>query len=111
MNGFSLPGLFLGLGVGFGLLFAISGLPIFKRPKLDDRLAPYVRDAAIAPVGDGGEHTFTPFPTLERILRPYLGRAARSLERMLGGGNAVHRRLRQAGLSMSVEEFRIEQLL
>ena len=108
---FSLPGMIVGLGTGMGLTIVLLSIPVFKQRKLDDRLAPYVRDSAIVDPNEGGDHVITPFPTLERILRPYLGRGARSLERMLGGGNAVRRRLRQAGLRITLEEFRIEQLI
>jgi tight adherence protein C len=53
----------------------------------------------------------TPFPTLERLLRPYLARGATLLERVLGGGTSVRRRLEQAGDTMTVQEFRIDQVV
>ncbi|HEX2499243.1 MAG TPA: type II secretion system F family protein [Actinomycetes bacterium] len=53
----------------------------------------------------------TPFPTLERILRPYLADGAELLERVLGGSASVRRRLEQSGSPRSVQEFRVEQLL
>ncbi|WP_020577284.1 type II secretion system F family protein [Actinopolymorpha alba] len=104
-------GLLLGLFVGLGLTLAIFRLPAFRRPKLDDRLAPYIRDAAGPQAFDLSDRTFTPFPTLERILRPYFRSGAGILERVLGGGAVVRRRLQQAGLDMSVDEFRVEQLI
>lgn len=106
-----LGGLF-GALAGLGLLLTFVRVPAFRKPRLNDRLAPYVRDAP----GVGGayqlsDHTFTPFPTLERILRPYFRDGAGLLERILGGGAVVRRRLQQAGSDLTLEEFRIEQLI
>lgn len=107
----SVTGAAIGLMLGFGLYFMIFRIPTMRKVKLDDRLAPYVRDT-VAPAGlDFSDKTFTPFPTLERILRPYVRRGATGLERVLGGGNQIRRRLRQAGSETSLEEFRIEQLV
>lgn len=107
----SFTGAALGLVLGFGLYLILVRLPAMRKVKLDDRLGPYVRDA-VNPAGlDFTDSTFTPFPTLERILRPYFRSGATSLERVLGGGNAVRRRLQQAGLETTLEEFRVEQLI
>ncbi|MGW0230160.1 type II secretion system F family protein [Actinopolymorpha singaporensis] len=104
-------GMLLGLFAGLGLVLAIFRMPVFRRPKLDDRLAPYVRDAAGPAAYDLSDRVFTPFPTLERILRPYFRSGAGLLERVLGGGAVIRRRLQQAGLDMRVEDFRVEQLI
>ncbi|REF37577.1 type II secretion system F family protein [Thermasporomyces composti] len=108
---FSWYGALLGLGVGLGLLLTIFRLPPMRRPSLDSRLGPYVRDAVGPSAYDISDRTFTPFPTLERLLRPYFRTGARALERMLGSGSVVRRRLQQAGSDMTVEEFRVEQLI
>jgi tight adherence protein C len=108
---FSWYGALLGLVAGFGLALAIFRLPMFRRPSLESRLGPYVRDAAGPGAYSLSDRTFTPFPTLEHILRPYLASGARGLERTLGGSSLIGRRLQQAGLDMSVEEFRVEQLI
>jgi len=55
--------------------------------------------------------TRTPFPTLERILRPIMADATRMLDRVLGGVASTRRRLDQAGRDMTIEEFRAEQVL
>ena len=104
-------GTVLGLVAGLGLALAILRLPMFRRPSLDRRLAPYLRDAAGLGGFDLSDRTFTPFPTLERILRPYFRGGAGALERVLGGGSLVRRRLQQAGLETTLEEFRVEQLI
>lgn len=107
----SFTGALLGLLVGIGLYFVIVRVPAMRKVKLDDRLGPYVRDA-VNPAGlDFSDSTFTPFPTLERILRPYFRSGATTLERVLGGGKSVRRRLMQAGVETTLEEFRVEQLI
>jgi tight adherence protein C len=107
----SFTGAVLGLLVGLGLYFLIVRVPAMRKVKLDDRLGPYVRDA-VNPAGlDFSDSTFTPFPTLERILRPYFRSGATTLERVLGGGKAIRRRLMQAGVETTLEEFRVEQLI
>jgi tight adherence protein C len=100
----------LGLAIGFGFLLAVTRIPAFRRPTLDDRVAPYVRDAVVEQI-TFSDRTFTPFPTLERILRPFFRDGAGILERVLGGGGVVRRRIQQAGLDLTLEEFRIQQML
>ncbi|NEE03306.1 type II secretion system F family protein [Phytoactinopolyspora halotolerans] len=105
-------GALLGAAVGCGLLLVWSRLPHRNRPTLLDRLAPYVgapSDERIERIL--AEQVFTPFPTLERIVRPYLARGAHTLERVLGGGASVRKRLDQAGRDQSLHEFRVQQLL
>ena len=55
--------------------------------------------------------TVTPFPTLERIIGPVLAAMARRLEGVLGGGASVRRRLERAGSTVTLEQFRAEQVL
>jgi tight adherence protein C len=105
-------GALLGLGVAIGLLVVARHAPVLRRVRLDDRIAPYLRD----PRDDLrrvrlAQPTRTPFPTLERLLRPSLARAAARLERVLGGGTSVRRRLEQAGSELSLEDFRVQQLV
>ncbi|AYY12086.1 type II secretion system F family protein [Actinobacteria bacterium YIM 96077] len=105
-------GALIGAGVGTGMLLIWSRLPFRNRPSLHERLAPYVGDRADEHVERAlAEPVFTPFPTLERIVRPYVVRAASWLERLLGGGASVRRRLEQAGREQTLHEFRIQQLL
>ncbi len=102
----------LGLSMASGLLLIWTRLPVRRRPLLDARLAPYLArlpGAVWQPVTF--DRTVTPFPTLERILRPYLTSGADLLERVVGGGASVRRRLDQSGSTMSVHEFRVDQLV
>lgn len=110
MNTIALQGLLAGLLAGAGAALFLRRLPAFRQPSLDDRLAPYVADTSPR-VRFGLDRTFTPFPTLERLLRPWLGSGAVRLEKILGGGNLIGRKLKQAGLDMTVQDFRVEQLI
>ncbi len=101
----------LGLLGGFGLVLALSRLPMLRRPTLEDRLAPYLRDAPRPSRLLLNAPALTPFPTLERIAAPAIRDGVRVLERVLGATTSVRRRLEVAGRGMTVEQFRAEQLL
>ena len=104
-------GTVLGAVAGGGLLLAASGLPAARRPSLDDRLGPYLRDTPRPSRLLTRSGALTPFPTLERLLRPVLGDAVRLVERYVGGLASVRRRLEQLGDGLTVEQFRAEQVL
>jgi len=107
----ALAGAALGLVAGGGLLLAATGAPMARRPGLDDRLAPYLRDTPRPSSLLRSTEALTPFPTLERLLRPVLGDAVRFVERWVGGIASVRRRLEQLGGNMTVEQFRAEQVI
>ncbi|MGH8890189.1 MAG: type II secretion system F family protein [Acidothermaceae bacterium] len=97
--------------VGLGSAFVVYGAPRSRRPRLEQRLAPYLRDTPRRSNLLSYDPVRTPFPTLERVLRPVMGDATRVLDRVLGGAGSTRRRLDQAGRQMSVDEFRAEQVL
>ncbi|HEU0131990.1 MAG TPA: type II secretion system F family protein [Mycobacteriales bacterium] len=106
-----LLGMLIGLLAGGGLALAVAYSPPMRTPRLDDRLAPYLRDAPRPSRLLATKETLTPFPTLERILSPVLSDATRFLDRWLGGVTSLRRRLVQAGRGMTLEEFRAEQVV
>lgn len=106
-----MTGLALGGLGGFGASFVVYGAPRNRRPRLEDRLAPYLRDAPRRSNLLAYTPARTPFPTLERILRPVMADIVRLLDRMLGGAGNTRKRLEQAGRQMTVDEFRAEQVL
>lgn len=106
-----LLGVLLGGSCAAGVLLAVSRVPALRRPTLDDRLAPYLRDSTRPSRLLAVDRPLTPFPTLERILRPVMADGIRLLERVLGGGQSIRVRLDQAGRGMSLDEFRAEQVL
>lgn len=104
----SLWGSVLGAGVGLGLTMVVGRLLALRRPLLDVRVLPYVRDLpqSVRPIVP------TPQTGAFRVLfGPVLGSAADSLERVLGGNASIRRRLERAGSSMTVHDVRVEQVL
>lgn len=107
----ALAGAGLGLLAGGGAWLVVTGTPLTRRPSLDDRLAPYLRDAPRPSRLLAREDVLTPFPTLERLLRPVLRDLVATLERTVGGTTSARRRLDQAGGDRTLEQFRAEQVL
>jgi tight adherence protein C len=101
----------LGLVGGSGAWLAMVRLPVLRRPTLDDRLAPYVRDVARPSSLLRETVVSSPFAVVERLLAPVMGDAARALERLTGGAGTVRRRLDQLGQRTSVEHFRAQQVV
>jgi tight adherence protein C len=106
----SATGGLLGLLAATGLHLVIGGLPWRRVPRLDDRLAPYLRDAAPGRTWSD-RPPGTPFGLLERLLAPVMTDAVRWAERISGGPGTVRRRLDQLGSGQSVEQFRAEQVI
>lgn len=106
-----LTGMGIGLLTGIGLVTALWRIPLFRRPTLEDRVGPYLRDAPRQSRLLASERTLTPFPTLERILTPVVADAVRVLERVLGGSTSIRRRLEVVGRGMTLDHFRAEQVL
>ncbi len=106
-----LLGVVLGLLGGVGLWLVVTGTPMARKPTLDARLAPYLRDAPRPSRLLAAPPTLTPFPTLERLLRPVLGDLTGGLERWVGGAQGIRRRLDQLGTELSFEQFRTEQVI
>jgi tight adherence protein C len=81
-----------------------------RRPDLDARLQPYLRDTP-RPSRLLVEPPRSPLPVLARVAAPAIRDAARAVERVLGGATSVRRRLERAGRSPDVEAFRAQQVL
>ena len=107
----AIVGALLGLLASVGLCLAVVSSPPMRRPRLDDRLAPYLRDAPRPSRLLMQHRSVTPFPTLERLLGPLLRDAAVFVDRVIGGTSSVRRRLDQTGRDLTVEQFRIEQVI
>lgn len=82
-----------------------------RRPRLDDRLRPYLR----APATTSGllrvPVARSPFPTVERLLAPVMHDAVRLVERLGSPTAELQRRLVRAGRSETVEQFRAQQVV
>jgi tight adherence protein C len=104
-------GMLLGLAAAVGLILAIRYAPPFRSVRLVDRLAPYVHDTP-APSRLLGTATEAGLLTaIRRVFGPAVGDGARLVDRMLGGRAAVRRRLDALGSGLTVEDFRVEQVV
>lgn len=110
-DGWSWVGAAAGLLLLAGLALVVAGLPASRRPTLDDRLEPYLRDTprpssllsrpapARGPFGFG------------ELFAPYVGRLGARVDAVLGGAPSVTRRQLRAGLPPDVDRFRAEQVM
>lgn len=109
----TLLGALLGLLLAAGLLTAVYAAPPMRPIRLDDRLAPYLRDAPPPSrllVRDSAPTRGFLAP-VRRLLGPVLQDAIGLLDRLVGGRSSVRRRLAVLGGRQSVEDFRIERVL
>ena len=104
-------GMALGLAAAVGILLAVRAAPPLRPIRLEDRLAPYLRDSPTPsrlltlapPTGMTG--------LIRRLAGPWIADGARMVDRLLGGRAAVSRRLAALGSDDTVEDFRIEQVI
>lgn len=96
-------GIVAGVTLGFGLWTLASLAPRMSRPRLARRVAPYLIDIsagareAVTPAPPG------PLPVIGLLLEPIASKARQALGSLLGGSEAIARRLRQAGSPRTVE--------
>ena len=95
-----------GLGIGAGLLLTLFGMPAFNRPRMAERLAPYVQSAT--PTA-----SLSKAPALggaAQIFAPALNIALGQLDRFSIDPAQLQRRLSEADLPLSVTDYRLQQL-
>jgi tight adherence protein C len=104
-------GAVLGAGAGVGLLLVLHRALTMRRPRLELRVLPYVRD--LPAVGRRTSHLpqTAPRSAFVAVFGPALQGAAAALDRVLGGTTSVRRRLERANLPMTVHDFRVEQVV
>jgi len=104
----------IGAVAGIGGALVAIGIPAVRRPALSDRVLPYVRDL-LPDDGSGhmvaGRQPTGAVTTVQDVFGPSVRRAAGLVGHVLGGGADLGVRLRRAGSRLSVEEFRVEQVL
>lgn len=113
----SVAGALLGLAVAVGLVLLVRGGPPARRPRLDDRLAPYVGRAEVSRAVVRRPDT-RPAGTVElpgtagiaATGRALVDALAARLDRVLPGGAGLRRRLVAAGSPGPVSAFRAEQV-
>lgn len=106
----ALTGAVLGLAFGVGLCLVIWRLSA-RRVRLIDRVSPYLRERPSTSRLLLVQNPITPFPTIERLVRPVLSDAARLLERLGSPAASIRRRLTRAGSGLTIEQFRAEQVI
>jgi len=102
-------GALLGAAAGVGLVVAGLRTLDLRRSSPAARVLPYVRDLPQAPV-PSLTLPARPRTAFAAVFGPLLRSAADRLERVLGGAGSVRRRLERAGLRLTVQEFRIQQV-
>ncbi|MFT2815843.1 type II secretion system F family protein [Leifsonia sp. A12D58] len=100
-----------GAMLGIGLWSLVSLTPRLSRPRLADRVAPYVLDVSAEARLYVGRTSTDPIPVLGALFAPLFNRATAMLSAVLGGRETVTIRLHQSGSTKSVQESRSEQLL
>ncbi len=106
-----LVGALLGGGWALGLLLVGSRLLVTRRPTLESRIAPYIRDVPTrSALWRPRPPTDSALSALSAILSPLLETGGDRLQRILGGRASVQRRLERAGSGLTVEQFRMSQV-
>ena len=104
-------GIACGLALGLGLWSIVSLVPRLSRPTLSSRVAPYVLDVSAEARRIVGRLPSDPLPVLGAVLSPPIAALAQLIGDVAGGAETTSQRLRQAGLAMSVTDFRSRQLV
>jgi tight adherence protein C len=110
-DGWSWVGAGAGVLLVAGLALVVAGLPASRRPTLDDRLEPYLRDTPrpstllSRPAPPRGPFGFS------ELLAPYVARLGSGVGSLVGGSPSVARRQQRAGQAVDVERFRAEQVM
>lgn len=94
-----------------GLLIAVFATPPMRRPTMADRIAPYLTDAARPSRLLTGTVAGGPGSALSRLTAPLIRDAVRFVDKVLGGRASVERRLAALDSPLTVDQFRIEQVL
>jgi tight adherence protein C len=107
-----LLGAVLGALVAAGVIIAVRAMPPIRPVRLVDRVAPYLGDTPRpSRLLAQPSASATPFAVARRLFGPLLGDVVRVVDRSVGGTSSVRRRLNGLDSPLSVEEFRIEQVV
>ncbi|AXT85691.1 pilus assembly protein TadB [Aeromicrobium sp. A1-2] len=101
-----MTGAMIGFLFSSGLLLVISGWARTRRPSLEQRLAPYVRDVHpyVLPRAHGAG-------VAGAVFGPSIRRTSEAIGDLLGGSASVSRRLVRLGSTTTLEDFRIRQVM
>jgi tight adherence protein C len=101
-----MTGALIGFCLSAGLLLAISGWLRTRRPSIEQRVLPYIRD--VLPDLPAPARGTT---VVEAVFGPSVRRAGELVGEVLGGSASVSRRPVRVGSSMTVDEFRVRQVV
>ncbi|GAA1512099.1 tight adherence protein C [Agromyces terreus] len=110
LNATAAVALLIGVVFGVGAWLVVSAIPRIGRPRLAERVAPYVADVSDEARAMLARRPADPGPVFGVVFGPFERRIRGLVANWLGGGDVIARRLRQAGESIGVERFRAEQL-
>jgi len=110
LNAIAPIGILLGVVLGLGLWLIVSAVPRVGRPRLVERVAPYVADLSAEARAMLARRPSDPAPVLGLVVAPVAHRLRGLAAAWLGGNEVIAKRLRQAGATASVERFRGQQL-
>lgn len=96
----------IGLTLSAGLLLAASGWLRTRRPTLEQRVLPYVRDVHPQVTGPAPSAT-----VMDAVFGPTIRKIGTVMGDVVGGSASVSRRLVGLGSPLTVEDFRIRQLI
>lgn len=98
-------GAMVGALLGSGIVLGVSGWRRVRRPALERRVLPYVRD--VHPYADVTWHP----GVVETVFGPTLRAVGDVIGGVLGGSATVQRRLVRLGSTMTLEQFRVMQVI
>ncbi len=101
----------LGSTLGVGLWSLVSLTPRLSRPRLRDRVAPYLLDISSEARAFVSRRSVDPVPVLGTLFSPLLDRSTRVLSSLLGGAETTERRLGQSGSTATLQQFRSQQVV
>jgi len=100
-----------GIGLGLGVWSLASLAPPLRGPRLLLRVAPAVVDVSPEARRLLARRPADPLPVLGFLLAPIAEAGRTLLDRVLGGGETIERRLRQSGSGLDLRGYRSQQLL
>lgn len=103
--------LVLGTTLGAGCWFAVSAIPVMRRPQLMHRVAPYVLGVSQGARDLVARKTVNPLQLFETTASPIAAPSKRFVTRVLGASSIVTLRLRQANSPLTAQRYRWLQLL
>lgn len=98
-------GAVMGFCVSAGLLLAVTGWMRSRRPTVEQRVLPYVRDVHPRLASSAPAHG-----VVDAFVTPVARRLAAGIGDVLGGTASVQGRLVRLGSATSVDQFRLQQL-